>query len=136
MERSNSFEKGSPEAFFEEEGVQKRDLIPDDQACIILLKHKGLVIVTGCAHSGIINTVKHAQKLTATEKVHALIGGFHLSGKHFEGRIEQTIDEIEKINPSLVVANHCTGLKAICRLAQRIPEAFVVSTVGTTFILE
>jgi len=136
IDRLNAFETGSPDAYFEEYGMQKKDLIIDDQACILLLKNKGLVIVSGCAHSGIINTITHAQRLTGIERVFAVIGGFHLSGKLFEGRIEQTIDELEKFDPFLVVANHCTGWKAMNRLAERMPKAFELSTVGTTFILK
>jgi len=136
IDRLTEFERGLPDAFFEEDGSQRKDLILDDQACILLLKDKGLVIVSGCAHSGIINTIRHVQRLTGIERVHAVIGGFHLSGKLFEGRIEQTIDELEKLDPFLVVANHCTGWKAMNRLAERMPKAFELSTVGTTFILE
>jgi len=136
IDRLTDFETGSPGAFFEEDGVQKRDFMLDDQACILLIKRKGLVIVSGCAHSGIINTIKHGQRLTGIERVHAVIGGFHLSGKTFEGRIERTIDDLEKFRPFIVVANHCTGWKAMNRLAERMPEAFELSTVGTTFILE
>jgi 7,8-dihydropterin-6-yl-methyl-4-(beta-D-ribofuranosyl)aminobenzene 5'-phosphate synthase len=136
VDRLTEFETGSPDVYFEEDGVQKRDLIIDDQACILLLKDKGLVIVSGCAHSGIINTIIHAQKLTGVDKVHAVIGGFHLSGEFFEGRIEQTIDELEKFEPLLVVPNHCTGWKAMSRFAERMPKAFALSTVGTTFILD
>jgi len=136
IDRLTDFETGFPDAFFEQEGVRKKDLIIDDQACILLLKHKGLVIVSGCAHSGIINTIRYAQRLTGIETVHAVVGGFHLSGKYFEKRIERTIDELEKFNPFLVVANHCTGWKAMNRLAERMPKAFELSTVGTTFVLE
>ncbi len=136
IDRLTDFETGSPDAFYEEDGVTKKDSILDDQACILLLKEKGLVIVSGCAHSGIINTIRHAQRLIGIERVYAVIGGFHLSGKLFEGRIERTINELEKLDPFLVVANHCTGWKAMNRLAERMPEAFELSTVGTTFILE
>lgn len=136
IERATEFETGSPDAYFEENGVRKRDLIIDDQACILLLKGKGLVIVSGCAHSGIVNTIMHAQKLTGVERVHAVIGGFHLSGELFEGRIERTIDELERFDPFLVVPNHCTGWKAMSRFAERMPNAFALSTVGTTFILD
>lgn len=136
IDRLTDFETGSPDAFFDQDGVRKKDLIIDDQACILLMKDKGLVIVSGCAHSGIINTIGYAQRLTGIERVHAVVGGFHLSGKRFEGRIERTIDELEKFDPFLVVANHCTGWKAMNRLAERMPKAFELSTVGTTFVLE
>jgi len=136
IDRLTDFETGSPDAFFDQDGVRKKDLIIDDQACILLMKDKGLVIVSGCAHSGIINTIRYAQRLTGIERVHGVVGGFHLSGKRFEGRIERTIDELEKFDPFLVVANHCTGWKAMNRLAERMPKAFELSTVGTTFVLE
>ena len=135
IDRLNDFEQSLPGVYMEENGVQKRDLILDDQAIVLILKGKGLVIVSGCAHSGIINTIRHAQMLTEIERVHAVVGGFHLSGKFYEGKIERTIDELEHLNPSILVPNHCTGWKALNSMAKRMPHSFLLSSVGTTFIL-
>ena len=94
------------------------DLMPDDQALIINLENKGLVIVSGCAHSGIINTIKHAQKITKTKNVYAVLGGFHLSAD--DERIRATVDELKKLDLKFVGPCHCTGKKA----TEKIAEAF------------
>ena len=67
----------------------------DDQALIVNLKDKGLVIFTGCAHSGIVNTINHAKQITKIEKIYAIVGGFHLLNAD-EQRIQKTIKELEK----------------------------------------
>jgi 7,8-dihydropterin-6-yl-methyl-4-(beta-D-ribofuranosyl)aminobenzene 5'-phosphate synthase len=95
------------------------DLMLDDQALIINLESKGLVVISGCAHSGIINTIKHAQKITKTKRVHAVLGGFHLWNADDE-RIQATVDELEKLDLKFVGPCHCTGKKA----TEKIAEAF------------
>jgi 7,8-dihydropterin-6-yl-methyl-4-(beta-D-ribofuranosyl)aminobenzene 5'-phosphate synthase len=107
-------------------------LILDDQALVVRLRDRGLVILSGCGHAGIVNTVRFARKLTGTDAVAAIIGGFHLSGPMFEPMIEPTIDALADLSPALVVPAHCTGWRAVHRLAARLPHAFVMSTVGTT----
>jgi len=92
-----------------------RDSIIDDQALFINLKDKGLVVITGCAHSGIINTVKHAQKMTGINDVYAIIGGLHLA-KADEETIQASINELVRINPQSIYPCHCTGSKAIHHL--------------------
>jgi len=91
------------------------------------------VVLSGCAHAGIINTVKHAQKVSHTEKVHAVLGGFHLTGALFEPIIDPTIAEMKSVGPDYVVPMHCTGWKAITRFAEEMPEQFQLNTVGTTY---
>jgi 7,8-dihydropterin-6-yl-methyl-4-(beta-D-ribofuranosyl)aminobenzene 5'-phosphate synthase len=93
------------------------------------------VVIAGCSHAGIINTILHAQNLTGTERVHTILGGFHLSGPHFEQIIEQTIGEFKRINPEVLVPMHCTGWKAIQRMSQEFPDAFVLNSVGSTITL-
>ncbi len=91
--------------------------MPDDQALTINLERKGLVVVSGCAHSGIINTIRTAQKVTGVSKVCAVLGGFHLVGAD-EKRLQLTLKELRKINPGLVCPCHCTGSKAVHRLVE------------------
>ncbi len=131
VERTTGFEKGLPGALLERDGKMKRDPISDDQALVLNLKEKGLVVISGCSHSGIINTILHAQKLTGLTKVHALLGGFHLTGPAFEPIIEKTIKELKNVAPEVIVPMHCTGWKAIQRLSQEFPSAFVLNSVGS-----
>jgi 7,8-dihydropterin-6-yl-methyl-4-(beta-D-ribofuranosyl)aminobenzene 5'-phosphate synthase len=99
---------------------------------VLAVKDKGLVVISGCAHAGIINSIKFAQKLTGVQQVYAVIGGFHLTGKLFEPIIERTIDEMQKLEPRVVSPMHCTGYKAINRLRESFGERFVLNSVGTT----
>jgi 7,8-dihydropterin-6-yl-methyl-4-(beta-D-ribofuranosyl)aminobenzene 5'-phosphate synthase len=110
-------------------------LILDDQALVVRLRDRGLVVLSGCGHAGIVNTVRYARRLTGTDEVAAVIGGFHLSGPMFEHVIEPTVEAFAELSPALLMPAHCTGWKAVHRLASRFPEAFVMSTVGTTVSL-
>jgi 7,8-dihydropterin-6-yl-methyl-4-(beta-D-ribofuranosyl)aminobenzene 5'-phosphate synthase len=131
--RITEFEKVMPNRYLERNGEVECDLILDDQGVLINVKDRGLVVISGCAHSGIINTIHHAQKIAATNKVHAVLGGFHLTGPFFEPIIGETIEALKKINPGIVVPMHCTGRKALNQIAQEMPEQFVLSSVGTRF---
>ena len=118
--RLESFEK--VEGFWTvKDGQYCEDSIPDDQALAINLPGKGLVVITGCAHSGIINTIRHAQKITGVEELHAVIGGFHLMGAE-EKRIDATAKALQKLDPAIVRPGHCTGQKAVCRLQEALGE--------------
>ncbi len=132
--RKTSFEKGDTQHKSFVNGSWKSDsLIMDERAVIINIKGKGLAVVSGCAHPGIINTVNYARQITGTKRVHAVLGGFHLAGETFENRIRSTIEELERINPKLIVPTHCTGWKAICAIAKTFPEAFVWNSVGNLY---
>ncbi len=135
VERTTGFEKGLPGALLERDGKMEPDPISDDQALVVKLKEKGLVVISGCSHSGIINTILHAQKLAGLRKVHAVLGGFHLTGPAFEPIIEKTISELKNVAPEVIVPMHCTGWKAIQRLHQEFPSAFVLNSVGSKITL-
>ena len=136
VERVTDFEKGFPwvEAKIDDEWVV--DPFRDDQGVAVKVKDKGLVVIGGCSHAGIINTVKHAQKVAQADKVHAVLGGFHLTGPIFEPIIGPTIEEMKKIGPDFVVPMHCTGWKAITQFAKEMPEQFLLNTVGTTYVFQ
>ncbi len=134
--RVTQFEKGFPWAEAKIDNNWVKDPFFDDRGVAVHVKNKGLVIIGGCSHAGIVNTVKHAQKVTGTEKVHAILGGFHLTGPIFEPIIGPTIEEIKKIKPDFIVPMHCTGWKAINQFAQTMPEQFVLNSVGTTYIFQ
>jgi 7,8-dihydropterin-6-yl-methyl-4-(beta-D-ribofuranosyl)aminobenzene 5'-phosphate synthase len=135
VDRVTSFEKGLPNATLERNGKMEDDPIADDQALVVNLKGKGLVVISGCAHAGIINTVIAATKVGGIEKVHAILGGFHLSGPFFEKIIEETIAELKKINPQVLVPMHCTGWKAIQRFSEEFPASFILNSVGSKFTM-
>jgi 7,8-dihydropterin-6-yl-methyl-4-(beta-D-ribofuranosyl)aminobenzene 5'-phosphate synthase len=134
--RVTKFEKGFPLQY--KEGKDENDLIADpfvkdDQALVMLLKNKGLVILTGCGHAGIINTVNYATKVTGIKKVYAIIGGFHLTGEGYEESIPLTISELLKINPEYIIPCHCTGWKASNEIIKSMPQKYIQTSVGSTF---
>ena len=134
--RTNKFEKGFPNHYSEiEEGKMEADpLIKDDQAIILTVKDKGLVVITGCGHAGIINTLNYAKELTGQDRIFSVIGGMHLSGGLFEPIIPTTLQELEKLKPKFVVPCHCSGLKAMTEIARKMPSAFIQNSVGTNYV--
>jgi 7,8-dihydropterin-6-yl-methyl-4-(beta-D-ribofuranosyl)aminobenzene 5'-phosphate synthase len=133
--RTNDFEKGFPNHYSEVDGrVEADPLIKDDQAIVLNVKDRGLVVVTGCGHAGIINTLNYAKELTGEDTIYAVLGGIHLSGGLFEPIISKTIDEIEKLSPAFVVPCHCSGLKAVSEIARRLPRSFIQNSVGTSYV--
>lgn len=134
--RLNDFETGYPYMFNLESGSPASDLMKDDTAVVVCVKNRGLVVITGCAHSGVVNTVWHAKKLTGIEDVYLVMGGFHLTGSIFEPRIERTVEEMIKIDPVYVAPTHCTGWKAMGRFSEVFGEKFILNTVGTTIIMK
>ncbi len=135
VERVTGFEKGLPNALLEREGEVVKDPILDDQGLVIHLKGKGLVVISGCSHAGIINTLLYARKITGIQEIHAVMGGFHLSGPFFEPIIEETIKEMKNMAPQWVVPMHCTGWKAIQRFSEAFPTSFELNSVGSLFTL-
>jgi 7,8-dihydropterin-6-yl-methyl-4-(beta-D-ribofuranosyl)aminobenzene 5'-phosphate synthase len=114
---------------------QPDPLILDDQAAILNVRDKGIVVLTGCGHAGIVNIVRYAQKLTGVDSVYAVIGGFHLNGPHFEAIIPSVCHSLGELGPQVIVPAHCTGWKAVHALAAQFPDAFIQNSVGTRFEL-
>ncbi len=131
VERRTGFEKGLPNALIERDGKLEEDPIADDQSLVIHLKGKGLVVVSGCSHAGIINTVLQAKEITGVQKVHGILGGFHLIGPSAELLLESTIEELIKMEPKVLVPMHCTGWKGIHRISEVFADAFTLNSVGT-----
>jgi len=133
VDRTTEFETGfQGHESFRDGGWRPDQLILDDQALVLSLPERGLVVLSGCGHAGIVNTVLYAQKLTGQQKIAAIIGGFHLSGPMFEPIIGPTVRAFDELDPALLVPAHCTGWRAVHQLAARFPDAFVQSTVGTS----
>jgi 7,8-dihydropterin-6-yl-methyl-4-(beta-D-ribofuranosyl)aminobenzene 5'-phosphate synthase len=134
VERVTEYEK-IPPVFVAKRGDQwVQEEFPGEQAIIMNAKGKGLVVLSGCAHRGIVNTVKHAQKITGIQKVHAVIGGFHLTGAKPE-LIDKTIGDIKAVKPDYIVPMHCTGFEAIGAFAREMPDQFILNTAGTRYII-
>jgi 7,8-dihydropterin-6-yl-methyl-4-(beta-D-ribofuranosyl)aminobenzene 5'-phosphate synthase len=134
VDRTTTFEKGFAIHEARRNGSWEPDpLILDDQALIANVAGKGLVVITGCGHAGVINTCRYAQRLTGVDSIHAVIGGFHLTGPLFEPIIGATLDGFERLGPDVLVPAHCTGWKATHALSHRFPDAFIPNSVGTTF---
>lgn len=104
------------------------DPIPDDQA-LVFKTSKGLVVVLGCAHHGMINTLLYAQKITEEERIHAVVGGTHLF-RAGPDQIEQTIAKLEGFKVAHIGVSHCTGMPASMALMQHFKDRFFFNHVG------
>jgi len=131
IERLTDFEKGMPNAYFEKDGEESWDPIEEDSGIVMNLRGKGLVVLSGCSHSGIVNTVAYARKVTGVDKVHVIMGGFHLTGPAFESIIDKTIAGVQSFDPDHVVPTHCTGRKAVMAFEEAMPEEFILNMAGT-----
>ena len=132
IKRITGYEKGSTSLVVERNGVLEQDLFPGEMAIVANVKGKGLVVISGCAHAGIVNTVRHAQKITGIDKVHAVMGGFHLVNAD-PGVIEKTIADIITIGPDYIIPMHCTGFEAVTTFRNAMTEQFILNTAGTRY---
>jgi 7,8-dihydropterin-6-yl-methyl-4-(beta-D-ribofuranosyl)aminobenzene 5'-phosphate synthase len=124
--RTTGFETGMPfHEALHDHGWEPDPLILDDQALIVHVRDAGLVVVTGCGHAGIVNIVRHAQRLTGVDQIYAVIGGFHLNGPLFAPVIKPTVDALAELAPQVIVPAHCTGWDASHAIAARLPDAFI-----------
>ena len=137
--RITEYEKGMPPNIHYsviDEKLVHDPLVPDDQGLVINVKNKGLVVISGCAHAGIINTLKCAQEVSGIDRIHAVVGGFHLTGNFYTPIIDQTITSMKELSPKLIIPSHCTGIKAVVKIANAFPNAFVENSVGSTFQIQ
>jgi 7,8-dihydropterin-6-yl-methyl-4-(beta-D-ribofuranosyl)aminobenzene 5'-phosphate synthase len=133
VERVTDFELGFPiQQARTAEGAWEPDVwVWDDQAVVCHVKGKGLLVLTSCSHSGVINVLRHARRITGIDQIYGLVGGMHLTGGLMEPLIPRTLAELATIAPSVVVPGHCTGWKATHELARQMPGAYIQSSVGT-----
>jgi 7,8-dihydropterin-6-yl-methyl-4-(beta-D-ribofuranosyl)aminobenzene 5'-phosphate synthase len=110
-------------------------LVLDEQAIVINVAGKGLVVLTGCGHAGIVNICRYARALTGGQPLYAALGGFHLNGPLFEPLIPRVLDDLAALDPRVLVPAHCTGWRAQHAMAGRFGEAFVPNAVGSRFCL-
>jgi 7,8-dihydropterin-6-yl-methyl-4-(beta-D-ribofuranosyl)aminobenzene 5'-phosphate synthase len=137
IDRATEFERGMPPAHQAWDGTQWRHdpTVADDQALVVHVRGRGLVVLTGCGHAGVVNIVRHARRLTGVDRLHALVGGLHLNGPAFEPAIAPTVAELTALAPDLVMAGHCTGWRAQHALAAALPDAWVPSSSGSAYRL-
>ena len=136
VDRTTEFERGFPIHQAYRDGEWQPDpLILDDQAVVLNVRERGLVVMTGCGHAGVVNILRYARKLTGVDRVYAVIGGFHLNGPLFEPIIPATCEAIAELALEVIVPAHCTGWRAVHALAARFPDAFIQNTGGTRFEL-
>jgi 7,8-dihydropterin-6-yl-methyl-4-(beta-D-ribofuranosyl)aminobenzene 5'-phosphate synthase len=137
VDRTTEFEHGMPPPHQRWTGStwQHDPLVIDDQALVVQVRGRGLVVLTGCGHAGAINIVRHAQRLTGVPGLSGLVGGLHLSGPAFEPIIRPTVDALTEMNPDLLVPGHCTGWRAQHALAAALPGAWVAGSSGSSFRL-
>ena len=119
--------------FVKEDDALRQDSLADDLAMVIDTE-SGLVVILGCAHRGIVNTLRRAQNLTGKELVYATIGGTHLFRASKE-RIEKTIADLREMGIQRIGASHCTGFRASAQLAQEFEDAFFLNNAGTRLTL-
>ena len=127
--RKTSFEKPDPKLFSEIDGKTTQDLFLDDQS-LILDTDKGMVLILGCAHSGMINIIHHVMQRAGKEKFFAILGGTHLDFLTPE-QLEELIKSLKKIEIEKIGVSHCTGMKAAFRLQQEFGDQFFYGCVGS-----
>ena len=123
------FESIEPIFFTKSHDGYLSDSIPDDLA-LVVKSSKGLVIVLGCSHRGMINTIKHARRIAGEDQIQTLIGGTHLFPKSMEQRI-QTIDALKEIGVERIGVSHCTGFEASQMLADAFGDRFIGNHAGS-----
>src|SRR5215471_2084204 len=106
--RTTGYEAGFPPQESWLDGRWQPDpLVLDDQALIVDIKDKGLLVITGCGHAGIVNICRYARRLAKERPIYAIMGGFHLNGPVFEPLIPRVLDDLADLAPRYVVPGHC-----------------------------
>ena len=134
IERTTEFEKGALSLWFEKEGKARQDTFEDDTALAFVVRDRGLVVLSGCAHAGIVNTVEYAKKVTGVDSIYAVMGGFHLSGPDQAPVIRPTIEALKAIDPAYIIPTHCTGRNATQMIEDAFPGRFILNMAGTRLI--
>jgi 7,8-dihydropterin-6-yl-methyl-4-(beta-D-ribofuranosyl)aminobenzene 5'-phosphate synthase len=134
IEKKTSFEHGMPNAFMKVQNEWVCDGIEDDQSLLIRLENKGLIVITGCCHAGLVNTLLAARKKFPGEKIHAVIGGFHLNAAE-EAQMGETLDYLSKLKIKHICSMHCTGHYAQKTLMDKFAKQWIPATVGAKITL-
>jgi len=131
--RETDFEDvGGP--FFSDEAGTVPDPITDDQA-LFFDTREGLVVLLGCAHAGVVNTLRHIHRLTSGRPVHTLLGGMHLVAASPE-RMRRTVEALRELKLQRLGPGHCTGVAAAARLWSEFPGTCTPCAVGRRFLFQ
>ena len=130
---STGYEGVGRKFYVKENGKLRPDLMPDDLA-LGVKTDLGLVIILGCAHRGMINTIHHFQEITGEERVYCVVGGTHLINASHE-RLAQTVADLRKAGIQRLGVSHCTGFQASAYLAEKFPDIFFLNHAGNQFTL-
>jgi 7,8-dihydropterin-6-yl-methyl-4-(beta-D-ribofuranosyl)aminobenzene 5'-phosphate synthase len=128
--RKTPFEKTDPRLFIEIDGNPMPDILPDDQS-LIIESEKGLILILGCAHSGMINIINHVIHKTGKEKFYGVMGGTHLDFLTPE-QLEASIQALNELDIEKIGVSHCTGMRAAFRLNLEFGDRFFYGCVGST----
>lgn len=125
IEQTVDFEKlGGVSCYtIDSKGNLVQDRLQDDISLLINVKGKGLIVLAGCAHAGIINIMEQSIRQTGIDKIEAVIGGFHLLEAESD-RVDKTLQSLERLSPNWIVPMHCTGIIPTARIATSFPERF------------
>jgi 7,8-dihydropterin-6-yl-methyl-4-(beta-D-ribofuranosyl)aminobenzene 5'-phosphate synthase len=121
-----------PAAAAKAQGKPVPDEHLNEHATCFHLKDRGLIVISSCGHAGIVNSTRQAMKVSGIEKVHAIVGGFHLFPAD-EAYLKQTVSELAKLDPDVLIPMHCSGPGLLASLRSMMPERLVPSTTGTEF---
>lgn len=117
--------------------VKPGDLVADtfqgEHATVYNVKDRGLVVITSCGHAGVINSVRHAQKVSGIHKVHAIVGGFHLAPAP-DDIVAKTVSAFKDINPGYVIPMHCSGVNMIMAVHAAMPKTLVMPSTGSRVV--
>lgn len=133
--KTTAYEQPPPAMKMEKNGTLIVEPFTHEQALIFNVRGKGLVVITSCAHVGVVNTIEHAKKITGENRVLAVIGGMHLTAASDEV-IDKTVAALQSIHPAFLAPMHCTGNRALMKLASKLPDAYVHPSVGTRYVFE
>jgi 7,8-dihydropterin-6-yl-methyl-4-(beta-D-ribofuranosyl)aminobenzene 5'-phosphate synthase len=97
------------------------------------VKDRGLVVISSCGHAGIINSVRQLQRASGIERVHAVVGGFHLAPAP-EEIVRSTVDELSRIDPDYILPMHCTGFNTLVAIDRQMPQKLILPSTGTRVI--
>ena len=130
------FEPSPITLYHEHDHKMELDKTPDEVALAINLAGHGLVVISGCAHNGIINTVKRCQEVSGIQEVYAVLGGFHLGFPEVPaGMPAQTVAKLKEFSPKVVCPMHCTGFKATAEIMNSMPDSYLQDSLGNTISL-
>ncbi len=133
--RITDFEGPGKRFFTIQDGKVAQDFLPDDMGIAALVKGKGIVVMAGCSHSGIVNILKRVRELHPGEPIEGIVGGLHLVNAN-EEKMEKTLEGLKEFEPRWIAAGHCTGFPMQVKLFQSFGTRYIPLTVGKRFLIE